>query len=70
MDLIYPSRLNNLNYTVLDVGVAQSLHSFGCVGVGGLTVVNTVFGVAVGTVFLGHSVYNTVLEHSALDDFG
>ncbi len=55
MDLIYPSRLNNLNYTVLDVGVAQSLHSFGCVGVGGLTVVNTVFGIAAGTMCLRHS---------------
>jgi hypothetical protein len=44
-----------LNYTVLDVGVAQSLHSFGCVGVGGLTVVNTVFGIAAGTMCLRHS---------------
>ncbi len=70
MDLIYPSRLNNLNYTVLDVGVAQSSHSFGCVVVVGITVVNTVFGLVVGTVCWGHSVHNTVLEHSVLDDLG
>ena len=70
MDLIYPSRLNNLNYTVLDVGVAQSSQSFGCVDVVGITVVNTVFGIAVGTVCLEHGVHNTVLEHSVLDDLG
>ncbi len=44
--------------------VAQSSHSSGCVGVVGITVVNTVFVDAVGTVCLGHGVHNTVLEHS------
>ena len=32
--------------------------------------VNTVFVDAVGTVCLGHSVHNTVLEHSVLGDLG
>ena len=42
-----------MHRTVFALCVAQSLHSFGCVGVAGITVVNTVFGLAVGTVCMG-----------------
>ena len=59
-----------MHRTVFGARVAQSSHSFDCAGVVGITVVNTVFGVAVGTVCLGHSVYITVHEHSVLDDLG
>jgi hypothetical protein len=45
-------------------------NSFGDVGVAAITMVSCVFGLAVGVVGFGHSIWDIVHEHSFLGDLG